>query len=331
LKQSIFIKIGIALLLTCVFLSIRLALLLNNPVMSNELNITYGGIALRACFMVTYIYITFSYTLWARNQSSLRVFLSNLGITFLFAFSLLIILRFNKGVFFEARREFFSSFFSYLVLFGVVQLIVAFVQANQKKLEVSISKERLEKEKISIELNSLKAQLNPHFLFNALNTLNGLIRIDPNQAIEYNEQLSSIFRYIVHHRNTALASIQDELEFIKQYVALVKTRYGEHLKMSIHIPDEALRHKIPCLSLQLLVENAIKHNEVSLSHPLEIVISLDKGALIIANPKKQKKQALKSIGLGLDNLNQRSLLLQNQPIRIEQTEDIFKVVVPTTS
>ena len=183
-----------------------------------------------------------------------------------------------------------------------------------------IEKERLEKENIQSQFQSLKNQVNPHFLFNSLNTLSALIHSDPDQAEEFIDEFAKVYRYILEFDDKHLVTINEELNFIQSYVFLQQIRFGKNLAVKISIDDSFYDHFIPPLSLQILVENAIKHNVISQEMPLTIVIYVDGDNIRVENNLQQRMDKPISTGVGLRNIKSRyELFAGKTPILIKQT------------
>lgn len=186
---------------------------------------------------------------------------------------------------------------------------------------------QLEKEKTTFQLNAIQAQVNPHFLFNSFNTLSGIIEEDQEAAVDYVDQLSAFFRGVLLHRNAELISIEEEIDIMRNYMYILKKRYGDNIRMieDIHTMDGY----IAPLTLQLLVENAIKHNIASNERPLKINISIDDSWLVVSNPIQPKfQQMIESTGFGLSSLLARYQYLTNTKIEIINDGNIFTVRIP---
>jgi len=188
--------------------------------------------------------------------------------------------------------------------------------------------ENLKRESLAAQLNTLRTQVNPHFLFNNLNTLSSLIPESPEHAVDFVQQLSKVYRHILQVKEEKSISLKEELEVLHAYTFLLKTRFGDNLDVTIDIPAEKLNKKIVPLSLQLLMENAIKHNIVSASRPLQINIFTDNGSLVIDNNLQMKKQITESTGIGLDNIRNRYKLLGDKPVKVTETDTNFTVSIP---
>lgn len=187
---------------------------------------------------------------------------------------------------------------------------------------------QLKSEKLSSQYQSLKDQLNPHFLFNSLNVLTNLVYEDADKSAEFIQRLSKIYRYVLEVQNEDLVPLEKELEFARNYLDLQKVRFGESLQFSIDVISSR-GENLPPLSLQLLLENAIKHNVASIADPLHISIEKKKDELWITNSFQPKlTQEIESTGVGLDNIKQRYSILCNRNIHIDQTEEFFQVILP---
>ncbi len=189
-------------------------------------------------------------------------------------------------------------------------------------------KELLKRESLIAQLNALKTQVNPHFLFNNLNTLCSIIPDQPKQAVEFVQELSKVYRHILEVKDETSILVKDELDVLKAYSFLLKTRFGNNLEIDIRVPQEILQYRIVPHSLQLLLENAIKHNIVSIEKPLKIEVSVHEGKLIVSNNLQKKNQQHDSTGIGLNNIRNRYTLLTNQPIEVMETTKDFTVSIP---
>ena len=191
--------------------------------------------------------------------------------------------------------------------------------------------EALARENVQSQLEALKSQLDPHFLFNSLNTLSFLID-DNKPAQKYLEHLADVYRYVLVSRQKDMVSLQEEMDFVNAYIYLNKIRFRENLMLESYISPKNLDKKIIPLSLQMLVENAIKHNIVSKEKPLTITISdimlEDKGYLVVENNFQEKKTFEKSTKVGLQNISNRYQLLTSKLILIEKNERFFRVELP---
>lgn len=197
------------------------------------------------------------------------------------------------------------------------------------KLQTSITeKEQLERENIKSQLEGLKNQVNPHFLFNSLNTLTYLIPEDQDKAVSFVQQLSKVYRYILEIKDEKLIPLTEELKFLDSYIFLLKERFGDNFQIKVEIPDDCLNQKVVPLSLQLLLENAIKHNIISSLKPLMIEVFVEKGKLIVRNNLQKKNQVMNSTKSGLQNIKNRYSFFSNKKVEVLSTSEYFIVMLP---
>ena len=180
----------------------------------------------------------------------------------------------------------------------------------------------------SAKFDALKNQLDPHFLFNSLNVLTSLIEENPDNALTFTTGLSKVYRYVLEQKNKDLVTVDQELDFAKTYMSLLKMRFEDSIVFEI--PEQASNpeSKVVPLSLQLLLENAVKHNMVTSQKPLHIKIYEDNGNLIVENNLQPKQIVKKSSGVGLSNIKQRYQLLTNKKVIINQEAGRFAVAIP---
>ncbi len=198
--------------------------------------------------------------------------------------------------------------------------------ANEK-----VKKEQLERARAEAELEALKNQVDPHFIFNSLNTLSHLIEEKPEKAQAFNTSLADVYRYILHNKARDLVFIKDELDFIQNYFSLLKIRFDQAVQLEVDIPADWLgRYLLPPISLQTLVENAVKHNEFNDQDPLVIRIQAREQTLVITNKIRQKMTSRPSSRIGLENLSERYRLITDREIEIINDEHSFTVILPLT-
>ncbi|HLT37567.1 MAG TPA: histidine kinase [Enhygromyxa sp.] len=192
---------------------------------------------------------------------------------------------------------------------------------------------RLDRARAEAELSAFLAQVDPHFMFNSLNTLGHLIETDRERAIAFNQDLAGVYRYLLRQRGRALVPLADELGFARAYVELMTIRYGDALRCQLPEPGPALvGARLPPTALQLLIENAIKHNEVGAGSPLDVEIRFTADAVVVSNPRKPRRSlaswSRESAGVGLRNLDERSKLTTGVGVAIERSAERFSVRVP---
>lgn len=188
--------------------------------------------------------------------------------------------------------------------------------------------ESLMRENVQSQLDVLKNQLDPHFLFNSMNTLAALIDDENTSAQDYLERLSDVYRYVLVSRTKNTVLLSEEIAFVDAYVYLNKIRFRENLQVEKEVSAEALRQHITPLSLQMLIENAIKHNVASRENPLKIVIKDAEGYLIVENNILEKTILEKSTRVGLQNITNRYSLLTDKKVEITREDERFIVKIP---
>ncbi|MEG2573914.1 MAG: histidine kinase, partial [Bacteroides sp.] len=200
---------------------------------------------------------------------------------------------------------------------------------RQRQL-VLIENEQLRAENIQNQYQALKNQLNPHMLFNSLNTLLSLVRESPEKAQDYVQELSRVLRYTLQENEFQSVSLREEMNFVEAYIFLMKMRYEENLEFKIHIHENLYEYRLPPLSIQMLVENAIKHNEISNRKPLTISIETndEKAILSVSNLIQPKRTTSPGTGIGLINLSKRFRLLFKCDIFIAKENGRFCVQLP---
>ncbi|HZH36369.1 MAG TPA: histidine kinase [Flavisolibacter sp.] len=189
-------------------------------------------------------------------------------------------------------------------------------------------KELLKRESLNAQLDALRTQINPHFLFNNLNTLTAIIPEDADTAVKFVQQLSKVYRHILEVKDEPCIPLKEELSVLNSYAFLLQTRFGKNLSIRVDIPEEMLVQKVPPLSLQLLLENAIKHNIVSEDHPLFIHVYAKDDRLVVSNNLQLKKQVSESMGIGLDNIHRRSRMLTEKVVEVIAGPEKFIVTIP---
>ncbi len=200
------------------------------------------------------------------------------------------------------------------------------IEAELKK--TLLASEILQRENIQYKFDVLKNQLNPHFLFNTFSTLISLIPENPELAERYTRSLSKVYRYILNSKDKELVKLKDEVEFIGSYMFLISMRFDENVTIEISIDDEMLEYYLPLLSLQLLVENAVKHNVVTKRKPLLITIKNRGTSIIVQNNLQQKSSIVDSTKIGLQNIINRYQLICPEKVDIQQTATHFTVKLP---
>lgn len=227
----------------------------------------------------------------------------------------------------ESLFDYVVSLFFILLLYIIYEMIYFFRKWNQTIDE----KHRFQEQILKNQLDLLKNQVNPHFLFNSLNTLEALIDEKSTNASRYVSELATVYRFILQSQDKALNTVKEELNFIQAYSFLLTTRFGNNLSISINVMKQIEEKQVPALSLQLLVENAMKHNIVSSSMPLKIEIRSENDYLYVHNNLQRRHQFLSSTKTGLENIRKRYRLLGEYQISIHENETDFIVGLPLLS
>jgi PAS domain S-box-containing protein len=188
---------------------------------------------------------------------------------------------------------------------------------------------KLQKENLQSQFDMLKQQVNPHFLFNSLNVLTSLIRLEPELAEKFTEHLAKVYRYVLENKDNELVDLHTEISFLNAYIFLINIRFMDKVIVNIRIPEHKMNHRIIPLAMQLLIENAIKHNAMSKKSPLVIDIFIDEqNQLNVVNNLQEREAHMTSTGVGLKNIQNRYRLLNNTIPVFEKTETHFSARIP---
>ncbi len=219
-----------------------------------------------------------------------------------------------------------ASFVSFLTISATYEASRYFILWKNTIIE----KEALAKANLQSHLEGLKSQVNPHFLFNSLNTLTHLIPENPENAVRFVQKMSKVYRYILEMRDMTTTPLATELHFLEAYIFLVKERFGNNFQVNIseEVENLANQFQIIPLSLQLLFENALKHNIISAQKPLQISVFVEKENLIVRNNFQPKNQVQEGTGVGLENIKNRYQLISQKKVEIIVTAQYFTVALP---
>jgi len=223
---------------------------------------------------------------------------------------------------FYIKDEIVRNMIIVLVSYFAVRFYLKITENQQLK---SVNND-LQTQHLNNQLTALMNQINPHFFFNTLNTLSGLIRENPEKSEVFIDKLSQVFRYILNMQENSMMSIKEEIRFARDYTFLLNVRFEDKLKINFALNDQS-KAMVPSLCTQLLIENVIKHNRMNHQFPVTIDITEENGYLKICNtfcPQLSEN----STGLGLKNLNRRSEILSGRPLIVEKTAELFCVSVP---
>jgi two-component system, LytTR family, sensor kinase len=225
------------------------------------------------------------------------------------------------------KSELYALIFNFAIV-AAYEGVYLFKQWKKALVEA----ERLQKENILSQFETLRTQINPHFLFNSLNTLVGIVQTKPEQAVTFIKEFAKVYRNVLDHKDSLLIPLEDELKLINSFVFLQKIRFGDNLKVIIEIDNEKLHFLLPPFSLQLLIENALKHNIVSSKKPLTIHLKNEKDYVVVSNNlQKRLNEEENSTGIGLKNLKTRYEMISLIEPEFVQTEAEYIAKIPLIS
>lgn len=230
---------------------------------------------------------------------------------------------------FGAKKISFSYFLTSNFPVGILGIAEAYILLLLKRVQTAeLEKAELREEKTKAELAALKDQISPHFFFNTLSSLSTVVRNEKKEvALEFIQEMSNTYRYTLASKQQDLVSLQDEFEFARSYLFLLKKRFGDKLFFTIEVPEKDLTRALPPMSLQILVENAVQHNVMTQGNPLNIRFFIERDKIVVENNLQEKPQS-HGLGLGLENLSNRYGLLVQREIIIEKDDDFFSVKLP---
>lgn len=235
----------------------------------------------------------------------------------------------NPEKFFNGEMNFINWFFiNFAIMISAIGHARGFMAAWKNSTKKEVVEQKLIAKSANAQFESLKNQLDPHFLFNSLNVLDSLIEENPVQAQRFTNSMSKIYRYVLEQKDKELVSVEEEIDFAKTYCELLKTRFEDAVTFDFNISEEDKKGFVVPLSLQLLLENSIKHNFATSSKPLNIKIFTEKGNLIIENNLQTRELPNKSTGVGLANIVSRYNLLTERNVFVEKSEAFFRVKLP---
>lgn len=264
------------------------------------------------------------YRIVVAGTSILCVALLTYVYDYLFSFFTDFILQFPET---SGNRRAYMLLLRGLLVSGLFYFINYYLYVLAEKQKRTIEVEQLKQAQLTANLSSLKEQLSPHFLFNTLNTLSSLTQEKPVK--DFVAELANVYRYVLQYKKLDTASLQQEIIFIESYLYILKTRLENAIDVTIDIDTDAMQSKLPPLTLQLLIENAVKHNVAAAGAQLKIEIRNDKdNFLVVSNNYQPKISVQPSTGTGLSNVLERYRLLFGKEIIIEKTESFFAVKLP---
>lgn len=268
------------------------------------------------------------------KQESLRLFLG-IGTHYLIALATIFICFFFANRLFLLIPDFFTTYLSEFIKVGIIvfililffEIIYFALYSYYSYTTFQIETVRQERKQIELQLKALKGQLSPHFLFNSLNTISSLVYKNETKAELFIRKLAQMYQYTLGSYQKKLITLEEELNFVNSYLYLLQTRFENKVSCTIEIDEELNETKIPPLTLQMLLENAVKHNVLSEENPLRINIVSDKKSITVTNNITEIPKKVTSFQIGLKNINARYLLLHDRGISITNGS-AFTVKIP---
>ncbi|MBX7126713.1 MAG: histidine kinase [Cyclobacteriaceae bacterium] len=268
-----------------------------------------------------------SYISWIKYP--VRRLLIGIGVMLVYSIADILLVRWLFGLMLRPGYEWnlLPMLASSLIITVVVSMFMHGLEFFRSWQSAALSAEKAKQESIRAQYDSLRSQVNPHFLFNSLNALTNLVYEDQDRAAKFIKQLSEVYRYVLDTQPREVVSLQEELAFLKSYLFLQQIRFGDKLQVSVEL--DHVQSDVAPLVLQILVENAIKHNTISTAYPLHIRLGVEDGYLVVSN-NRQQRQVLPgdSTGLGLANIIRRYEFISSRPVVVEQSEQQFTVRIP---
>ena len=288
-------------------------------------------------FMKTYEYIEWKleqFIPWL-TKPNLRFFLTAfLEITI----GILILTAVNYFIFIVIQKQEINILFSktseglkYLIIFTIIGTILINSSHFFKSWkQAAVNEEKLKREKLAIEYEALKNQVNPHFLFNSLTALSSLVYKDQQKAVTFIREFSNVFRYVLESREKEVVDFATEKKLLESVSYLNRIRYEDSLQIKINLSEATDKYIIP-MALQMLLENAIKHNSISVNKPLKVEIVEEDGYVIVKNNLQPKKSEIVSNKIGLENIKSRYKYLSDKDVLVEKSNVEFIVKIPILS
>lgn len=226
-----------------------------------------------------------------------------------------------------------NSHLTLLMVFGFrvnlfLNCLNAIVYYMNRLKKTQLEAEQLKKISIEAQFEALRNQINPHFLFNCFNVLSTLVYKDADTSAKFIAQLSTVYRYLLFNQEKKVVQLKDELDFLDAYLFLLKIRFGENIVVKNTIAPDGEKFFMAPAVLQMLIENAIKHNIVSKKYPLHIRLFSENGCIVVSNTLQEKEVKELSTQVGLRNITSRYLFLSNEPVKIFKTDKEFTVKIP---
>lgn len=332
LKLTLVVMLAVSIVFPLLFAYINDEL--TREILTRELILTpirLGGIT-----MIVYGVIMVTNNLIKSRQTNPARYFVELPVVWFFTYWYLIIVAQKIEAPFFRQVEAFSTdtwvFRQHIGIFLVATLFIFIFQSGLNFYKLAQQKaeqaERLQKEFAQTRLQALRSQVNPHFLFNSLSVLSSLVHVDAQLSEQFIIQLSKAYRYILDQKELELVTLKKELEFLNAYFFLLQIRFNEKVELIQEIDVDTEDYELPPLTLQLLVENAVKHNKMSASNPLVISVRTIDENLVVENNVSAREQSETSTGIGLENIKNRYAMVTDKKITIEKTTNKFTATIP---
>ncbi|WP_228431932.1 sensor histidine kinase [Chryseobacterium shigense] len=301
-----------------------------------QMNITTSELAVDAGMAFLYTLFIWYYNLYSlprfsvpgnsRNQLTKKLVISLISGTVFMA----ILVALYHLIF--SHYQFLPMFLMYqfrgILINLTVFLLIHFIYQSYDTQQVKLQLEKIKTDNLNAQYELLKQQVNPHFLFNSLNTLKSMIDVQDSQASDFVVKLSNFYRFSLESRRENVVPLEKEIAILEAYTFLLKSRFEDGFQIEISISDKTRMSLIPPFTLQFLIENGIKHNIVSLKRPIHITIFEEDHQLVIQNNIQPKRNVEQSSGIGLDNIKGRYSHLTDQPVKVIHNKDFFIVKLP---
>lgn len=305
----------------------------NGPFEDGPINISIFDTCVKLISVFSFSLIVLSFNLrWVKTYEYFKYYklLSILGNVLILLIWFVVLNLLNSYLFtiYKGNLQLRLDQFIHLFLMAFLLITSRSIILYNKYKNEALEKEKLKQLNYQNQLAVLKSQINPHFLFNSLSSLNLLIQQNPPSAIKFVDKLAQLYRYILKNNDGQLTSIDNELNFLMNFVHLLKERFRDNITINIDVDKKLHDKQIPVLTLQLLIENVVKHNEISKERPLSVSIYNEDHFLIVKNIIQPRKEYTDSTNKGLLNLNSRLKLMLKKELAISKQDGYFIVKVP---
>jgi two-component system, LytTR family, sensor kinase len=267
---------------------------------------------------------------WEKNPSKTLFYIISASVIFTAVDIAVVNYLIYKFVYHISISDNFERIFNYEVItFGIALLITTIIYLKHFFLSwksLVVREEEFKHQALALQYETLKSYVNPHFLFNSLSVLSSLVEKDTVKSQKFIKQLSDIYRYVLEQKDKELVDLSTELAFAQSFIDLHKIRHGENLKVEVHV-DDLTGYIIP-LSMQILLENAFKHNIISEEEPLEVKVWRENDFIIVQNKFQERRTINQSSGFGLDTITKRYEFFTKQELIVTNSRDFFTVKIP---